>query len=83
MSRFIITFGQQHAHRVNGITFDKDSVAIIEALNNFKAREIAFSLFDAKFHQCVEEELYDKDGWDKYFPRGKFPANFKEERGTE
>ena len=30
MERFIIPFGQDHAHRVNNYTFDKDSIAVIQ-----------------------------------------------------
>ncbi len=49
MKNFYITFGQEHAHRVNNHTFDKDSVGIIKARNESDARDIAFELFGQKF----------------------------------
>ena len=79
MSKWIVTFGQVHTHRINGYTFDKDSVAIVEAEDYKKGREIAFDLFDGIFHDFMPEEEYDERGHGQYFPRGKHPANFKED----
>lgn len=78
MNKYIVTFGQVHAHRVNGYTFDKDSVAIIQAPDYVTGREIAFRLFEAKFHQFILQEDYDKEKLAEFFPRGAHPANFKE-----
>jgi len=75
MDRFIITFGQKHAHRVNGTTFDKDSVAVIRAEDYEEARKLAFNFFDNKFHNCMTEEEFDDGNLIQYFPRGKFNAN--------
>jgi len=75
MERFIITFGQQHCHRANGVTFDKDSVAVIKANSHSHAREIAFELFDNKFGTSYTEEDFDEGGAIEFFPRGKFDAN--------
>lgn len=75
MNNFIVTFGQKHTHRVNGVTFDKDSVAVIEAEDYGKAREIAFELFGPKFCMMHDEEAYDMKNMGDYFPRGKFKAN--------
>ena len=75
MKRFIITFGPQHAYRVNGITFDCDSVAVIKAENHIEAIEIAFDLFSPKFGTSYTEEQFDKDNLLRYFSRGKFEAN--------
>ena len=75
MKRFIITFRQQHTHRVNGFTFDKDSVAVIKAEDENKAREIAFDLFGNKWHMSHEEKHFDYDNTIKYYPRGKHKAN--------
>ena len=59
-----VTFGQDHTHRVNGKTFDKDCVAVVDG-----NREKVFELFGPKF--CFE---YPEEHWDekkmKYFPRG-------------
>ena len=78
MKRFIITFGQVHTHRINCYTFDKDSVAIIQAEDTNEAHHIAMDIFKGVFHQCVPEEYFDAEGFIKYFPRGKHPSNFKE-----
>lgn len=75
MARFIITFGQIHYHRVNGHTFDKDSVAVIKAEDHQKARSIAFDLFGNKFCTSYDEEKFDTKGYIEYFPRGKMEAN--------
>lgn len=75
MERFIVTFGQQHTHRVNNITFDKDSVAVIKAENHNEARNIAFDLFQNRFMTSYDESIFDKENLIKYFPRGKMEAN--------
>lgn len=81
MGRYIITFGQQHTHRVNGTTFDKDSVAVIEAADYHQARDIAFDLFDARFGTSYIEDDFDRQNFIRHFPRGKFPAIFKPKEG--
>ena len=75
MDRFIITFGQEHAHRANEQTFDKDCVAVIKADCHEEAREIAFGLFGAKFGTSYTEESFDNSGKIRYIPRGKMEAN--------
>ncbi len=60
-----ITFGQIHAHKINGKTLDCNCVAEIEADSIQAAHEGAMELFDAKFHQCTKE-VPDMS----YFPRG-------------
>lgn len=74
--RVIITFGQDHTHRVNNYTFDKDSVAIIEAESRTQGREIAVELFGLKFCTSYTEDYFDEKGMLSYYPRGKHPANF-------
>jgi len=78
MNRYIITFGQDHAHRVNDTTFDKDCVAVVKAETEGEAHRWAMEAFDRKFHRCIPEEYFNEEGYAKHFPRGKFPANFKE-----
>lgn len=75
MPNFIITFGQRHTHRINNYTFDKDSVAIIEAETCNDAHDIAMDIFNEEFHKCISEEAYDISDKAKYFPRGKHKAN--------
>ena len=64
-----ITFGQAHVHSINGKTFDKDCVAVIESVSSEQGRERAFEIFGPKF--CME--YFDKEFKDedlKYYPRG-------------
>lgn len=63
--KVFITFGQAHVHRVNGKTFDCDSVAILEGDDYAAARAKTFALFADKWHHCTEDlpEM-------SYYPRG-------------
>lgn len=57
-----ITFGQTHVHSLNGKTFDKDCVAVVEL-----PEEEARALFMPKFHRSFT----DRNDVDlNYFPRG-------------
>lgn len=69
-----ITFGQVHAHHVNGITFDKDLVAAIECSDEMEGRTLAFATFGDQWHQCIREDQWPERNW-KYFPRGAAGAN--------
>lgn len=64
-----VTFGQVHVHRVNGKTFDKDCVAVIEAENATKGREKAFEYFGLKFFTTYIESEWKKEDME-FFPRG-------------
>jgi len=69
-----ITFGQDHAHSVNGKTFDKDCVAVIEADDAAQGRAKAFEYFGKKW--CFE---YPEAFWThemSYYPRGYINVNF-------
>lgn len=72
--RTYVTFGQVHAHSVNGKTFDKYCVAVINSSSPKEGRELAFLFFGPQF--CME---YPKQYWDeadiKYFPRGYIEVN--------
>lgn len=56
------TFGQYHAHAVNGITFDKDCVVEIEADD---PRQVMYETFGQKW-AFEYSNLPDM----RYFPRG-------------
>lgn len=71
-----VTFGQVHAHSVNGETFDKDCVAVIEADSPAEGRALAFEYFGPKFCFSYPEEHFDH-GSMHYFPRGFIPVNFE------
>lgn len=62
-----ITFGQVHAHSVNGKTFDKDCVAVIEAETVNDGHAKAMELFNGKFHRAVGEV---DESFMSFFPRG-------------
>lgn len=64
-----ITFGQIHVHSVNGKTFDKDCVAVIEAETAEQGRDKAFEFFDGVFHRCIPESEWQPEMLE-YFPRG-------------
>ena len=59
-----VTFGQAHAHSINGKTFDKDCVAVVNG-----NQDEVFKIFGQKF--CFE---YPEEYWDEnkisFFPRG-------------
>jgi len=60
-----ITFGQDHTHRVNGVTLDCDCVAVILS----GGRERAFELFGPKFCFSYDEDKFDHSDM-QYYPRG-------------
>lgn len=73
-----ITFGQQHIHKIDTPegekVFDKDTVGVIEAENEGKARDIAFSLFDDKFGTTYTEGHWKPENID-FFPKGFVKVN--------
>jgi hypothetical protein len=74
MPKTYVTIGQQHTHRINGHTIDKDCVAVINCTDAKDGCEKAFEFFGPKF--CFE---CHEDRWDeanlKYFPRGYIEVN--------
>jgi hypothetical protein len=75
-----VTFGQDHAHHVNGKTFNKDCVAVIESNSAEEGRQLAFKFFGPKF--CFE---FPETHWDSskmhYYPRGYIGVNVKIDAG--
>jgi hypothetical protein len=74
MPESYVTFGQIHAHHVNNVTFDKDSIAVIQCDNSEHGRQLAFELFGKKFCFVYHEGEFDQDCM-RYFPRGYIKAN--------
>jgi len=68
--KWYITFGQVHAHRVNGKTFDCDCVGVINGDNPVQCDKLAFDLFKGKFHQH-SSRIPNME----YFPRGFIEVN--------
>lgn len=58
-----------HTHSVNGKTFDKDCVAVIEAIGAKEGRDMAWGYFGPKFFTTYHEDQWNEDNL-KYFPRG-------------
>jgi hypothetical protein len=69
MGKHYFTFGQIHVHRVNGKTFDADSVVMIEAPDAMVAREIMVENFGLKW----AFQYADPPDVEKHFPRGIIP----------
>jgi len=69
-----ITFGQIHAHSINGKTFDKDCVGVIEHSEDKNGHEIAMDIFDGIFHQAIPEDKFDMENM-RFFPRGFINLN--------
>ncbi len=61
-----ISFGQVHVHRVDGATFDCDSICSIECDSIQHGREIAMKVFDGKFMTNYTRDKLQM----KFFPRG-------------
>ena len=63
-----VTFGQNHVHSIDGKTFDKDCVAVIEG-----DREDIFKIFGDKWcFEYSEKQWEDKDKkcFLRLYPRG-------------
>lgn len=71
-----ITFGQIHRHEVKGKVFDKDTVGVIEAEDEGKAREIAFQHFGPEFMTTYSEKHWNEETQLHWFPKGYVNLNF-------
>lgn len=73
-----ITFGQDHAHRVEGKTFDCDCVACIKHPEGTSGHTIAMELFAGKFSFSYTEDTWkgmEAGGSLSYYPRGILTIN--------
>jgi hypothetical protein len=70
-----ITFGQEHRHEVDGLVFDKDSIAVVHVRDFKHARKAAFELFGPKFFTAYTEGPDGLRPWKpddiRWFPRGE------------
>lgn len=71
LKKYYVSFGQIHTHRVNGKTFDCDSLCEIESIDEEAAREIAFDMFGSEFFTTYNES--HALAALQYFPRGIIP----------
>jgi len=74
MEKFYITFGQGHAHHIDGKLFHPNLVGIIKAEDHKRAREIAFECFGDKFCFTYSEKDFNFDSM-LYFPDGFLEVN--------
>jgi len=70
MAKLYITFGQIHTHSVNGKTFDKGSVALVNCKDYTDGRRRAFEYFDDKWAFA-----YQGKPDMSFFPRGVIEVN--------
>lgn len=64
-----VTFGQGHAHHVDGKTLDHNCVAVYESASPSEGRERAFELFGPKFSMEYHAEEWNEEDL-HFFPRG-------------
>lgn len=69
MPKHYVTFGQTHTHSVNGKTLDKDTVAVFDAPNHEKGREMSFEYFGDKFFTDYHGDQWKEESL-KWFPKG-------------
>ena len=69
MAKTYVTFGQSHAHTINGKTLNKDTVAVIDCVDMADGRKRAFEYFDSKFCFSYFEDEFNHDTM-VYFPLG-------------
>lgn len=69
-----VTFGQDHAHSVNGKILDKDCVAVLECIDAEDGIEMAFEYFGRQFCFEYTEDKFDHSSM-RYFPRGFINVN--------
>ncbi len=65
MKNFYFTFGQAHTHSVQGTTFDKDCVVMIQAKSSDIARQTMFNTFGDKW-----ASQYETQPDMRFYPRG-------------
>lgn len=66
-----MTLGQNHTHKVNEMTIDKDCVVVIKAETHAEMRQIAFGITDGGKFYTTYDDMPDMD----YFPRGLIEIN--------
>lgn len=68
--KIYVTFGQVHAHHVNGQTLDKDCVAVLEAESHERGRALAWDLFGPQFFTTYAEDQWQEERQLAFYPRG-------------
>jgi hypothetical protein len=68
VSRYYITFGQIHLHKIGKVVFDKDSLACLLAKDREEAYGKAMKTFDGLFHNIHDDS--ELEGILEFYPRG-------------
>ena len=67
--KIYVSFGQAHHHEIDGVVYDRDCVAEIEALDFATGRKIAFEAFGPRFCTTYTEKTLRME----FFRRGIIP----------
>lgn len=73
--KIYITFGQVHAHIINGKVFDRDCVAAINCTSREEGLKLARVYFGDKFFTGYDEEFILAPEKLRFFPRGIIEVN--------
>ena len=71
--KIYVTFGSAHYHEIDGVVYDRDCVAEIEAPDVATGREIAFEAFGPRFCTTYTEKTIKRE----FFRRGIIPLKIK------
>ena len=77
LKRHYVTFGQKHVHRVNGKTFDCDTIAVWNCASAVEGRKRAFELFGDQFFTDYHGENWEEEDQLHYFPKGYVEVDLK------
>ena len=72
--KMYVTFGQVHTHSVNGKTFDKDCVAVVECDDVSQGYKLISEYFGTTYCFSYTEKNFNFDTL-QYFPRGVIGVN--------
>lgn len=74
MEKFLISFGQEHTHSLNGVTIDKDILVEVNAKNHYEASKKAHKLFGNLYCTTYMKNTKDENFYE-YFPRGIYKSS--------
>ena len=69
MNNHYVTFGQIHVHSIDGITIDKDTVAVFKAEDAADGRQKAVEYFGDQFFTDYHHTAWKKEKL-QFFPKG-------------
>lgn len=75
-----VTFGQVHAHSINGKTVDKDCVAVFGTMSEEDVRQLLHDCYRNEYATTYTQETWE-EGMLAYFPRGYVFVDFEPKEG--